>query len=122
MARLEAVHARGEQVGDDRWYCQCGVPSKGPTDTCPACTDNEPDECAIEPPAKPLLVQMATQLRAAFQSGNDDAMLDIWYTGDMRGELDEALANMSDRTMTYAAPQIASLAERVAYVEQQQGR
>ena len=109
-------------MGDDQWHCQCGVPSRGPTDVCPKCAEPEPDDRLVEAPAKPLLVMMAAQLQAAFQSGNDDAMLDIWYTGDMRGELDEALANMSDRTMTYAAPQIASLAERVAYVEQQQGR
>ena len=71
-------------------------------------------------PAPPALVSEAQRLRAAFQCGNDQAMLDI-LRGGMLARLMDALCNGNDRTLTYAAPQIASLAERVGWVQQQPG-
>jgi hypothetical protein len=71
-------------------------------------------------PAPPALVSEAHRLRDAFQSGNDQAMLDM-LRGGMLARLMDALCDGNDRTLTYAAPQIASLAERVGWVQQQPG-
>lgn len=68
-----------------------------------------------ERPAPPELVTDAQRLRAAFQKGSDDEMLEI-LRGGMLGTLISALSNGSERTLTYAAPQIATLAERVGWV------
>lgn len=70
---------------------------------------------------KPALVVKAAALRAAFQSGSDERMLDILIEQDFIGELCVALQGATDRTLTYSVPQIASLAERVGYVERQHG-
>jgi len=62
-------------------------------------------------------------LRDAFQGGKDDVMLDILYgSGDWEGpgalmQLDLLLQDGSDRALTYAVPQIASLIERLAVVD-----
>jgi hypothetical protein len=59
---------------------------------------------------------MATELRAAFQRGSDIDMLAYIIDGNMREMLVEALFSASDRTLTYSAPQIASLCERVGWL------
>lgn len=71
-----------------------------------------------ERPEPPALVTDAQRLRAAFQKGSDVEMLSI--IGDGYGglmcDLITALTHASERTLTYAAPQIATLAERVGWV------
>jgi hypothetical protein len=65
------------------------------------------------------LEQQGRRLREAFQGGSDLDMLDI--IGDAYGglllDLIEALPTASDRTLTYAAPQLADLAIRVGALE-----
>jgi hypothetical protein len=70
----------------------------------------------------PELVALATDLKAAFQQGSDKNMLNILDDEDEenRGllrKLYSALYNADDRTLTYAAPQIAALAERLGWLE-----
>ena len=75
-------------------------------------------------PAPPAMVAKARDLAHAFQSGSDEAMLDIMRpagignitSGGLVGELMSALAQADDRTLTYAAPQLAALAERVGWL------
>ena len=67
-------------------------------------------------PAPPALVGDAQRLRDAFQSGNDTLMLEI-MRGGMLGDLTAALASGTERTLTYAAPQVAALAERVGWLQ-----
>lgn len=65
----------------------------------------------------PVLVAKAQALREAFQAGKDEQMLAILMDGELLDDLCEALTGATDRTLTYAAPQIADLAKRVGYLE-----
>jgi hypothetical protein len=71
----------------------------------------------------PPLVEKARELRSAIHRGKDIDTLEV--IGDGYGglllELIEALTRADDRTLTYVAPQIAALAERVGYVSEQSG-
>jgi len=70
---------------------------------------------------KPHLVVQAQELREAFQAGNDERMMEILEQEDMIRDLSDALVGGTERTLTYAAPQIAALAERVGYLEARDG-
>jgi uncharacterized coiled-coil protein SlyX len=70
---------------------------------------------------KPQLVVQAQELREAFQSGNDERMMEILEQDEMIRDLSDALAAGTERTLSFAAPQIAALAERVGYLEEQGG-
>jgi hypothetical protein len=70
---------------------------------------------------KPQLVVQAQELREAFQAGNDERMMEILEQEDMIRDLSDALVGGTERTLTYAAPQIAALAERVGYLEARGG-
>ncbi|NBR88263.1 MAG: hypothetical protein EB141_00495 [Verrucomicrobia bacterium] len=74
-----------------------------------------------EPRPTPELVALATDLKAAFQQGSDKLMLNILddETESDKGLLRKLIAAIyvaDDRTLTYAAPQIASLAERIGWL------
>lgn len=72
---------------------------------------------------RPPLVQQAEKLRAAFQCGSDVQMLEVIGDGygGMLSDLMVALTHSSERTLTYAAPQLASLAERVGWLMRIEG-
>lgn len=61
------------------------------------------------------LSEYGTELRAAFQKGSDAEMLEI--IDAMALDLCTALISASDRSLTYAAPQIADLAKRLGPLE-----
>ena len=65
--------------------------------------------------SKPDMVTMAEDLENAFQAGSDSRMLTV--IGSLVPQMQLSLSNASDRTLTYAAPQIAALAKRVGYLE-----
>ena len=62
------------------------------------------------------LVGMGTALRAAFQSGKDDAMLRVLVDDGLREKVIAALRNGDERVLTYSAPYIADLAVRLGRV------
>lgn len=64
--------------------------------------------------------EKAERLRQAFQSGNDQRMLDILWDDGLLGDLVRALNTGSDRVLTYSAPQIADLATRMDGVAKQE--
>jgi hypothetical protein len=71
------------------------------------------------------MVEQADALRHAFQRGDDEAMLRIIASGDVGGlqqRLMSALEAMSDRSATYAAPYIADLAKRLAWLQREDDR
>ncbi len=68
----------------------------------------------------PFIVGQANELRRAFQSGDDDAMLAIialGAPGGLQDRLIEALLKMDDRQATYAAPYMADLAKRLGWLQ-----
>ena len=66
---------------------------------------------------KPKLVLFGEALRAAFQQGNDGEMLELMVESNMLAEMCQELLASSDRSITYAAPQIADLAVRIGWLE-----
>lgn len=70
----------------------------------------------IATPAEPPLVTFGTELRAAFQSGDDKRMLDLLLDAGGVGQVVKALNAADDRALTYAAPYIADLAVRLGRV------
>lgn len=66
--------------------------------------------------SKPKLVEQAEDLRAAFQAGSDERMMQILVGDGMLAELINAITRASDRTLTYASPYISDLAKRVGYL------
>jgi hypothetical protein len=73
----------------------------------------------------PFMVGQADELRFAFQRGDEQAMLAIiglGRTGGIQRSLIAALEHMDERTATYAAPYIADLAKRIAWLLRDQAR
>jgi uncharacterized protein (UPF0276 family) len=66
---------------------------------------------------KPILVLFGEALRAAHQKGSDGEMLEMMVESNMVAEMCQELMASSDRTLTYAAPQIADLAIRIGWLE-----
>lgn len=67
---------------------------------------------------KPGLVLFAEKLKEAFQSGSDDRMMSLINASgkDLSDLLAELIRKGDIRTLTYAAPQIASLADRLGWL------
>lgn len=67
---------------------------------------------------KPGLVLFAEKLKEAFQSGSDARMMSLINSSgkDLADLLTELIRQGDIRTLTYAAPQIASLADRLGWL------
>lgn len=67
---------------------------------------------------EPEMVSLSKKLMERNQSGDDDGMLaiiaELWPM--LQSEFEKTLSDKDTRTLTYAAPQIASLAERVGWL------
>lgn len=67
--------------------------------------------------AQPEMVTKAAELRQAFQGGNDARMLEIMHEEGLLADLVQVLTHGSSRLLTFAAPYISDLANRVGWLE-----
>lgn len=71
---------------------------------------------------EPHLVRMSKELRHAFQSGKDREMLHILKDKKMLEDLIHTLQHASERTLTFSAPFISDLANRLGWLDKEEKR